>query len=178
MQTKLNEIQFSVAIFNQRKQNVKRNIVTPSKRLLIRTVCTATRFPPPPTHSDNMLLQQLCSNAKLSGMFDVEIPQLKQIYVTRSRANYVCQPFLGPDSQPLSLYSPPTPPLYLALSLPVGCGNLFANIFQHQKYVCPTCPGPPRPSTPSHAAAIVQQLLVFIPLLVPLLPSPLASSVF
>lgn len=78
MQTKLNEIQFSVAIFNQRKQNgrqpVKRNIVTPSRRLLIRTVCTATR---PHPHSDNMLLQQLCSNAKLSGMFDVEIPQLK-----------------------------------------------------------------------------------------------------
>lgn len=78
MQTKLNEIQFSVAIFNQRKQNgrqpVKRNIVTPSRRLLIRTVCTATR---PHSHSDNMLLQQLCSNAKLSGMFDVEIPQLK-----------------------------------------------------------------------------------------------------
>lgn len=24
-------------------------------------------------------------------------------------------------------------------SLSVGCGNLFANIFQHQKYVCPTC---------------------------------------
>lgn len=38
---------------------------------------------------------------------------------------------------------------------------------------------PPCHSTPSHAAAIVQQLLVFIPLLVPLFPPPpLASSVF
>lgn len=55
MQTKLNEIQFSVAIFNQRKQNgrqpVKRNIVTPSKRLLIRTVCTATRPPSSRPHT-------------------------------------------------------------------------------------------------------------------------------
>lgn len=98
----------------------------------------------PLQHSDNML-QQLCSNAKLSGMFDVEIPQLKQIYVTRSRANYVCQPFLGPDSLPLCLYSLASLylSLFLSLCLSVGCGNLFANIFQHQKYVCPTCPVPP-----------------------------------
>lgn len=69
------------------------------------------------------------------------------------------------------------PLLSLSVSLSLSAVAIYLQIFFSIKNMyAPLAPS--RPCSPSHAVAIVQQLLVFIPLLVPFFLSPFPSYVF